>query len=87
MFYTAGTQELENPEKGVHASLAEIQEKTAVLPDYAFKADASETASEEAQPWPVVDAGTSVSGLVGGALTLFLAVAVGLLLKRRKSAA
>ncbi|MEI6165771.1 MAG: energy-coupling factor ABC transporter permease [bacterium] len=34
-----------------------------------------------AEPWPAVSAGTSLSGLVGGALTLVLAVLVGVALK------
>ena len=34
-----------------------------------------------AEPWPAVSTGTSVSGLVGGALTLALAVLIGLVVK------
>jgi cobalt/nickel transport system permease protein len=84
MFRTAGTEELENPEKGVHASLAEIQDKTAFLPDYGFKAATPEHEAEEQESWPAVDPGTSVSGLVGGALTLLIGLLIGLALKRRK---
>ncbi len=84
MFKTAGTEELDTPKQGIHASLADIQEKTALLPNYAFKPAPSEPEAKEQTAWPAVDPGTSVSGLVGGALTLFVAVLIGLVLKRRK---
>lgn len=89
----SGKEELESPEHGIHESLASLQEKTAFLPDYGFKAPESEPAAEaagqaEAAPaWPAVEAGTSVSGLVGGGLTLLLAGVVGMLLKRRARSA
>ncbi len=83
----SGKEELDAPEDGVHGALARIQEKTALLPDYAFKTASAETPpepTEEAAPWPAVDAGTSVSGLLGGGLTMLLAGAAGLFLKRRQ---
>lgn len=71
-----GNAELSS-EGAVHESLAQIQEKTAVLPDYNFS-DANE---ENAQ------LGTSVSGLIGGAITLFvIAVIAKLLIINRKKA-
>lgn len=84
MFKTSGSEELESPEHGIHESLAHIQEKTAFLPDYGFKSQAgeSEAAEESHTPWPAVDAGTSVAGLVGGILTLLIAAMIGLGLKR-----
>lgn len=84
LFKTAGTEELAPPEQGIHASLADIQEKTAVLPNYAFKPATPESEADEQSAWPAVDPGTSVSGLVGGALTLCVALLLGLVLKRRK---
>lgn len=87
----SGKEELEAPEHGIHESLASLQEKTAFLPDYGFKAPEHEAeAAGQAEPepaWPAVEAGTSVSGLVGGSLTLLLAGVVGLLLKRRARSA
>ncbi len=74
MFNTSGKEELEAP-AGIHQTLAAIQEKVAFLPDYSFKSQ-SETntiVNETQGNWPVVDAGTSVSGLVGGVMTLMLA--------------
>jgi len=84
MFKTSGKEELESQE-GLHASLAGIQEKTAFLPDYGFKK--GEPTAEAESKWPAVDSGTSVSGLVGGLLTLIVAVLIGLGLRQRKNAA
>jgi len=84
MFKTAGSEELDTPEHGIQGSLAEIQEKTALLPDYAFKPASTDPEVEKQPAWPAVDPGTSLSGLVGGALTLFVALLIGLVLKRRK---
>lgn len=86
MFRTAGVEELETPGKGLHSSLAAIQEKTAFLPDYGFKTTKTHQPEETAETWPAVDPGTSVSGLVGGLLTLCLSVFIGVVIKRRKAA-
>jgi cobalt/nickel transport system permease protein len=43
-------------------------------------------AEEEAAVWPAVDAGTSVSGVVGGLIVLAVAVALGFALRRRSAA-
>ncbi|MCB2290604.1 energy-coupling factor ABC transporter permease [Clostridium sp. CS001] len=85
---TAGTAELTSPD-GIHKTLSEIQSKIAFLPDYGFKAktDENELATESESSWPSVNAGTSISGIVGGALTLALAVFTGLIIsvmKKRK---
>jgi len=83
MFKTSGKEELESHDN-VHVSLAGIQEKTAFLPDYGFKKSGAEAVpeTEAGVSWPAVDSGTSVSGLVGGALTLLIALLIGLGLKR-----
>jgi cobalt/nickel transport system permease protein len=50
-----------------------------VLPDYGFKRDDVEP---EAEPsWPAVSAGTSVSGVVGGGITLALVLIAGFVAK------
>jgi cobalt/nickel transport system permease protein len=73
-----GRGELPEQEHGVPAALKRVREKTAILPDYGFKPPANETkAKEEAPSWPNVDAGTSVSGLVGGVLVLAVAFGIG----------
>lgn len=66
---------------GIHAKLAGFQQKTAILPDYGFKK--SEPSQGESPSWPPPSAGTSVSGLVGGLLTLVLAVGAGWLLSAK----
>lgn len=86
MFRTSGVEELAAPEKGIHSSLSAIQEKTAFLPDYGFKTAESHPEEETAEAWPAVNPGTSVSGLVGGLLTLCLSVLIGFVIKRRKAA-
>ena len=84
IFKAAGTEELDPSAKGLHAALSNVQEKTALLPDYGFKTKEAEPAAEAAASEPALDTGKSVSGLVGGALTLLLAGLLGLVLKRRK---
>jgi cobalt/nickel transport system permease protein len=89
MFRVSGKEELEGG-TGVHRTLGALREKTAFLPGYDIRktehegAAAEGAAREEAAPaWPAPDAGTSVSGIVGGILTLLVAVAIGFLLKKR----
>ena len=68
---TAGTAELER-EGGVYEAAAGLQEATAFLPDYDFKAGEGN--------------GTSVSGIVGALLTCALAGIAGIgatVLKKR----
>lgn len=84
IFKTTGTEELEAPGERMHTSLAEVQEKTAFLPDYGFKKTMTEQPEEETETWPNVDPGTSVSGLVGGVLTLCLSILIGVIIKRLK---
>jgi cobalt/nickel transport system permease protein len=86
-----GKEELVAPEGSVHGSLAQVQERTALLPDYGFREQEAADAQQgedaepgEAEQWPAVSAGTSLSGLVGGALTLVLAAALALVLRTRR---
>jgi cobalt/nickel transport system permease protein len=86
MFKTSGSEELKPLAHGVHQSLARLQETTAIMPDYGFKPrgdSETEAATESHTPWPAVDPGTSVAGLVGGGLTLLVAALIGFGLKRR----
>jgi cobalt/nickel transport system permease protein len=89
MFKVSGKEELEGT-SGLHHTLGALQKTTAFLPDYSFKkpehegAAADGAAKKDAAPaWPAPDAGTSTSGIVGGALTLLVAGTIGFLLKRR----
>lgn len=83
---TAGTAELEASEE-IHQVLAELQSKTAFLPDYSFKTNEEAPEGQPEESWPSVSAGTSVSGIVGGVLTLVLAALTGCIIglyKRNK---
>jgi cobalt/nickel transport system permease protein len=82
MFKTSGSEELDTPDKPIYETLSGLQEATAFLPDYGFKEAAAADGEEApAESWPVVDAGTTVAGLVGGLLTLIIAFGMGYLLK------
>jgi len=77
----AGKEELSARSDGVHETLHNVQQRTALLPDYDFpnKGDA-----QTAQTTATINAGTSASGLIGGAVTLLIAAAAGLLLRRKQ---
>jgi cobalt/nickel transport system permease protein len=99
-----GGDEISAPPGGLRGELAEVQEKTAVLPDYGFRpsgdgepasAEAASPAGApagapagdptgEAEPWPAVSGGTSVSGIVGALVTLGVVGLVGYGLKSRR---
>lgn len=95
----SGKEEIEAPETGIYASLDALQKRIAFLPDYGFKKDeaaeagASAASVEEtkpeaaAEPWPNINAGTSLSGVLGGFMTLCLAGMLGILLRRKHSKA
>lgn len=75
MIRTAGTAELE-ADSGIHQRLTVLQEKTAFLPDYGFRTS-EEVDGEGASAWSSSNVGTSVSGLLGGAMTLLFAALIG----------
>jgi cobalt/nickel transport system permease protein len=82
----AGEPEIEGASASIHEDLAAVQEKTAVLPDYALPQAESDgdAAAEGAEPaWPAVDAGTSVAGITGAVAVLGLAALIGLALRKR----
>jgi len=78
-----GNKELENPESRIHSLLSGLQEKIALLPGYDFRKQKDEQSADnegkkgKADAWPSVSAGTSISGLVGGAMSLALAGLIG----------
>ena len=88
MLKTAGKDELASPVNAIHEGLARFQERTAFLPDYGFKAPAEPKGTaqaaeaETAEAWPSISAGTSVSGIIGGAMVLILAGCIGLVLRK-----
>jgi len=93
-----GKDELKGPDHGVHGMLAALQEKIAFLPDYSFRKPAE---TKNVEPGPESGAGTatgekkeeggklgtSVSGIVGGLITLAIVFLTGFLLKRRSGVA
>ncbi len=83
MFKTSGKEEFVG-KSALHEKLGHLQKITAFLPDYAFKKSEKEAnVYEDAQAWPAVDLGTSVSGFVGGTLTFLIILLIGFGLKRR----
>jgi cobalt/nickel transport system permease protein len=82
-FHTTGKEELQVPGQGVYSSLAKIQEKTALLPDYSFKKSEPQT-QESSETWPAVDSGTSLSGLIGGAVIFIMAILLGVVLRKNR---
>jgi cobalt/nickel transport system permease protein len=76
-----GTPELPDAEHREHQRLAKLQEETALLPDYAIPAEEGEAPSAATERM-----GTSLSGLLGGAITLVVCSLVGVFLKRRSPA-
>ncbi len=84
---TVKTEPFGMPTEGLHGSLANLQERTAILPDYNLKSHAPEEKTADRQSWPAPDTGTSISGLVGGGLALLTALLTGFALTRRKASA
>lgn len=64
---------------GLDATLADWQNRAAILPEYGFRDSAGGGAGGETEreAWPAVRAGTSLSGAVGAGLTLVLIGALG----------
>lgn len=77
IFHTTGNEELESPDTHPHTVSTDIQEKTSLLPDYNFKHAAE---SENGEKWPPVNAGTTMSGIIGAIITLTVIVIFGLVL-------
>jgi cobalt/nickel transport system permease protein len=73
-----GKKEIAEQTNSVASLFRDIQEKTAFLPDYNFKsAVKEETKENEAPAWPGIEAGTSVAGIVGGAIVLIFILLIG----------
>jgi cobalt/nickel transport system permease protein len=74
-----GKPELPEHEHGIAGTLKGVQEKTAFLPDYNFKPVSPEAAKKEKEPapWPSVEAGTSVAGVLGAMMVLGLVLVIG----------
>ncbi|MBI5804456.1 energy-coupling factor ABC transporter permease [candidate division TA06 bacterium] len=83
IFKTSGREELESTDPA-HKKMAAVQEETAFLPDYGFKVSGDESPTKgQSEKWPAVSAGTTVSGLVGGSMTLLLAAFMGFVINMK----
>ncbi len=84
-----GVPEPESPQTGVEAALGRLQQKSALLPGYGFRDETARTAERsDAQGGSTNRAGSdrlgkSLAGVMGGAITLALALLVGFALKLR----
>jgi cobalt/nickel transport system permease protein len=85
-----GKPELPERESRIGALIKSLQNKTAFLPDYSYKkAEGPPDSAEAGQSktsWPTVEAGTSVSGIIGSVLVLASVLLIGVVIKllRRK---
>jgi cobalt/nickel transport system permease protein len=85
-----GGRDLQSSGSRVHDLFSALQKKIAFLPDYNFRRDSSgkeekdESAPAKDNAWPSPNAGTSLSGLLGGAMSLLLAGLVGFGIKMCK---
>jgi len=82
LLQVTGNGEIREPEGEIHRSRAEIQGKTSILPDYHLEKDETK-ADEGSSAWTPTEVETPLSGFVGGILTLLLAGALWLILKRQ----
>lgn len=90
-----GQEGLKEPGQGVHGVLSAVQKKIAFMPDYSFRKPEGKSASILKNSGQKTDdnktegnkLGTSVSGIVGGALALGLSCAIGCVLTRRNKMA
>jgi len=73
LYNSAKQTELENS-SWLHQRLADLQSTISLLPDYGFKDSAEQNSSK-------IQAGKSVAGIVGGFITLLLAMGIGLTIK------
>jgi len=91
---TTGRDELKPSKEGMYNWLTSFQEMIAFLPDYGFRDDSAAGPEDEAPeksgrpltPSSALKTGTSLPGLIGGAITFLCAGLIGLLLRRRVSA-
>ncbi len=85
-----GKEEIEGGKTGLHGLMASLQEKAAFLPGYSLKkpeagphTDVAKQAADKKTEETSARQGTSISGILGGFMTLGLAGVVGFVLKKR----
>ncbi len=79
------SNKIDMPEPGSNSVVKGIQKNITLLPDYGFKNGDSKNVKEGVrQSWPNVDAGRSLSGILGGVIVLGFVLGIGLLISKRK---
>lgn len=73
-----GKAELPEPQEGIIFELKDIQQKTAILPDYNLAMSYGGESPMAEESWPSINAGTSVSGLIGSVMVMGIIVIMGL---------
>lgn len=76
MFKTSGKETLQTSGT-IYETMGQLQEKTAILPDYGFKTSEIEASEVTEGTWPAVNLGTSVAGIVGGGVIFLFVVVIG----------
>lgn len=81
IFKTTGGTEIES-QGDIYLRFSEIQDKIAIFPDYSFK-DSLETQKDNKEELAsdVINAETSISGILGGAVILVIVMATGFIIK------
>ena len=83
-----GAREPGSPQTGVQAALGRLQQRTAILPGYGFRHETVSVAGKNQAPSAIANGagsdrlGKSLAGVVGGSITLALALLVGFALQR-----
>ena len=77
--------ELEAPESGIYSILNKIQKKLSFLPGYDYKkgAEHEKETDKKKGPESLANAGTSISGVMGGIITILFVAIIGFILKKR----
>ena len=83
MARVTGTEKIVPPETASHSVSERLQQKIALFPDYAFKKPAN-AAVVQGQKSPAFNPEASAAGIIGGMLTLGVALLAGFLLRRQR---
>jgi len=80
----AGKEELAAPRGRIYSVLEALQKKLSFLPDYNFRGR-EEPSGGAPDGGTHVKTGTTVSGIVGGAITIAVIALISIILRRKKS--
>jgi cobalt/nickel transport system permease protein len=80
-----GAKEFAAPGSSAHEAAGDLQKATSILPKYSYRNESASGPGEPTSASPTVESGKTVSGLVGGAITLVVTLLVGLALRGRKA--